>query len=349
MFKKVFLIIILLQFKTVHAQFSFSGEVNEEFKESIVYLNLVDNYDKSTLFLTENILLETTVDSLNTFNFSGNFLNNSNRLYKIFIDNCNENVTNYNHIHELCDKSKSILFIANNRDSIQFPLNEFTQVFCSIQYTNKSNIAISKIDSLQEFIYYDFHKLKNEKQRNIIYKKNLKELQNFSKTYSDPLVELYAHYLYANDKSLSKSFYQSDLKKSKYYLDLLTRLETEHSNTNYYNHFKNELEKEGYPFLERSAKTTNYSTYIVLVLLLLSIFTNVFLWRKLNKQKSKVIAYTDVLTSQEQKVFELMYKKMTNKEIASTLFVSLSTVKTHINNIYSKLSISSRSEIDKFF
>ena len=44
-----------------------------------------------------------------------------------------------------------------------------------------------------------------------------------------------------------------------------------------------------------------------------------------------------------------MHKGITNKEIAEQLFISLSTVKSHINTIYSKLSISSRKEIDQFF
>lgn len=339
---------MLFQIPVLHAQFSFSGKVNDEFKESTVFLNLVDDYDKSSLFLTENILLETSVDSLNSFRFTGDFLDDSNRLYKVYIDNCNEDITNYRHIQEHCDKSKSILFIASNRDTINFPLNDLAQIFCSMQYTSESNIALTLIDSLQEYIFFDFQNLKNGKQRNLIYKKNLKELQNFSRTYDEPLVELYAHYLYANDKSLSKSLYQDDLKQSNYYLDLLNRLRTDYSDTNYYLQFKSDLEKEAYPFLEKETKRISYLYYLILFLLLLSLFANGFMWRRLNKQSRK-IAYKKVLTSQEQNILELMQKKMSNKEIAASLFISLSTVKTHINSIYSKLSISSRSEIDKFF
>ncbi|PHS10334.1 MAG: hypothetical protein COA88_02515 [Kordia sp.] len=42
-----------------------------------------------------------------------------------------------------------------------------------------------------------------------------------------------------------------------------------------------------------------------------------------------------------------MHQKTSNKNIADTLFIS--TVKTHINNIYSKLGISSRKEVHIFF
>ncbi|MCK0179777.1 helix-turn-helix transcriptional regulator [Flavobacteriaceae bacterium S0862] len=55
------------------------------------------------------------------------------------------------------------------------------------------------------------------------------------------------------------------------------------------------------------------------------------------------------LTSQEEKVAELMIADKTNKEIASELFISLNTVKTHIRNLYAKLEVSNRSEfVEKF-
>ncbi len=48
------------------------------------------------------------------------------------------------------------------------------------------------------------------------------------------------------------------------------------------------------------------------------------------------------LTKREIEVFKLMIKGLTNKQIGEELFISLSTVKTHIINIYSKLHIKNR-------
>jgi DNA-binding CsgD family transcriptional regulator len=39
-----------------------------------------------------------------------------------------------------------------------------------------------------------------------------------------------------------------------------------------------------------------------------------------------------------------MIENKTNKEIASELFISLNTVKTHIRNLYAKLEVSNRGE-----
>lgn len=52
--------------------------------------------------------------------------------------------------------------------------------------------------------------------------------------------------------------------------------------------------------------------------------------------------YMPSITSKEQSVLRLMQTGMSNKEIANELNVSLSTVKTHINNIYGKLQVNSR-------
>ncbi len=52
----------------------------------------------------------------------------------------------------------------------------------------------------------------------------------------------------------------------------------------------------------------------------------------------------DDLTPREREVLALMVEGMTNPEIASALVVGLSTVKSHVSNILSKLEVSTRTE-----
>ncbi len=52
----------------------------------------------------------------------------------------------------------------------------------------------------------------------------------------------------------------------------------------------------------------------------------------------------DDLTDREREVLALMVEGMTNPEIASELFVGLSTVKTHVSNVLSKLEVTTRTE-----
>ncbi|MCX6223390.1 MAG: helix-turn-helix transcriptional regulator, partial [Bacteroidia bacterium] len=51
------------------------------------------------------------------------------------------------------------------------------------------------------------------------------------------------------------------------------------------------------------------------------------------------------LTVQERKIFSLLKDGRSNKEISEECGISLSTVKSHVNNIYSKLNISSRTDV----
>ncbi len=55
----------------------------------------------------------------------------------------------------------------------------------------------------------------------------------------------------------------------------------------------------------------------------------------------------NLLTPKEKQILELIKQGKTNKEIASELFISVSTVKTHINNIFKKEKVSKRDELLK--
>lgn len=50
------------------------------------------------------------------------------------------------------------------------------------------------------------------------------------------------------------------------------------------------------------------------------------------------------LSSREYEVLQLLTKGQSNAEIAETLFLSLSTIKTHVSNIYLKMDVKSRTQ-----
>ncbi|NLH27587.1 MAG: response regulator transcription factor [Syntrophomonadaceae bacterium] len=63
---------------------------------------------------------------------------------------------------------------------------------------------------------------------------------------------------------------------------------------------------------------------------------------KINSQDDFSLLGT--LTKREQEVFTLLRKGLTNSEIASALYISESTVKSHLRSIFRKLGIKKRNE-----
>lgn len=84
---------------------------------------------------------------------------------------------------------------------------------------------------------------------------------------------------------------------------------------------------------------------IALAVALVRILT---LERRINSIKEDNTSFTTnqrpIFTRQEEKILFLILNEKSNKEIASELFIELSTVKTHINKLYSKLGAKNRAE-----
>jgi DNA-binding NarL/FixJ family response regulator len=69
-------------------------------------------------------------------------------------------------------------------------------------------------------------------------------------------------------------------------------------------------------------------------------------WKQKQSQKTDLKAK---LSKQEQVVLDHILLDKTNKDIAESLFLSVSTVKSHANNIYKKLNVGSRDDVKSLF
>lgn len=63
------------------------------------------------------------------------------------------------------------------------------------------------------------------------------------------------------------------------------------------------------------------------------------------KSEDVQLAVDHRLSERERKVIELIQLGKKNQEIADELFVDISTIKTHVNNIYKKTGLKNRKEL----
>ena len=347
--KSIFIIAIFFSL-SVKAQYNFSGHVDSEKWQNNVYLSLIEDYRKLSGVFPEQILSKHKLDSLGQFHFSGNQLDLENRIYRIHVDNCNDTEQSLNHFEGQCDESKEVLFIANNKDTIDFPFTFDSQMFCKVMSDNEKANAFIRIDSVKELMKYAYGEYRSEASRKLNNKKWFKTLQDFGVSLNEPLAELYI-YAFLSDRSNNfHDYYLEDLKANSYYDNLLNRLTTYYPNSPYTKQYLNELESDRYSIHANKESPSQWLYYSIIFICGISVILNIVLLSKIyGKKRNSKADLKSTLTKQEQNILQLLLEDKSNKDIAETLFVSLSTVKTHINNVYKKLNVQTRDEAKNLF
>ena len=343
------LILVVFCLQICSAQYKFSGYINPEQNSSSVYLSVIDDYRKLSGVYNEQIISKTEADSLGFFIFSGNLLEPENRIYKIHTDNCNGQYEG-SHFNGICTDSYQITFIAKNTDTLHLPYTFDKQIFCDIESNNPKSIALIRIDSLKEEMKFAYTEYRSEANRKLNNKKWFQILQDFSKNLDEPLAELYT-YAYISDRTNDlNDYYIEDLKTNRFYEALGQHLNTAYPESSYTKQYFKELRADQYMLTSNSYVTADNKTIILFSLLVISIGLNiVLLYRTFRQKRDRKTELKGNLSKQEQVVLEHLLQDKTNKEIAESLFLSVSTVKTHNNNIYKKLKVQSREDLKYLF
>lgn len=96
--------------------------------------------------------------------------------------------------------------------------------------------------------------------------------------------------------------------------------------------------------LYRQIKLDYYLSLIAVIFLLAGIWISRERITKDSAPKPAQPVIDYQLTAKELEVLALIASGKANKEIAASLYIEMSTVKTHINNIYNKLSVTNRKD-----
>ena len=330
------------------AQYEFSGVVNSENLDGKIYLSVVEDYRKISGVYPEQILNETVADSTAHCSFMGNNLPSENKIYRIHVDNCSDEDQKISHFTGHCPNSIEIVFVANNQTILSLPFSFDNQMFCRVVSTHAKANTFLKIDSLKNDMRFAFGTYRSEANRKLNSNKWFGILQQYGEQLQEPLAELYSFAFLSDRGSDLYSYYLEDLRTNPYYDDLLKRLQTTYPGTQYTKQYEAELNSDKYLTATQLKSSLPWWVYLAIGITLLSILANVYFFRKVKKLEKYGID-KGLLTRQENKVLDLILQDKTNKEIATQMFVSLSTVKTHINNLYKKLQVSSREEVKSLY
>jgi len=343
------LIAILLMSAFSWGQYQFSGQVSEDFRNREVHLSLVEDYRKSSRVYLDQIFQKTTADSLGFFAFIGDNLPHSNRIYSIHVDTCNDEEGAKNHFLGSCNQMESVLFIAKNSDSLTLPVGNNEQAFCQIVSTNSASNALLQLEALKEHLIVDVLEQPGQVAKKLTFKKWIQQFQRTSQDLDEPLAELYAFAFLSNRENETHPHYLEDLQGNPYYENLAARLDETYPKTSFTEQYKKELQADRTLIsAEPTAQSGFKLTPVLFAVLAFAILSSLFLsYQKWNRAKNENPFET--LSPQERKVLNAILEGKSNKEIASDFFISLSTVKSHINSLYKKLGMSSRSEIFSYY
>lgn len=293
--------------------------------ERKIYVSFIKTFEKEYAVSNDLIITSTVIDSLGNFKIDLDKIPTKWSFLRLHI--VKKGVSPNSLV--IGSTEENFIFLMAKRDShIKLSNTEGIPIF--------SNTTIEGADYMKTFEY--IKKLSNypnsiDYENSVIEKEFIKEvvsekLRIVADTCYNPLVSLYA--IYQTD-------FQTDyLENSKFYKNYLSKWKSE--NNSYFISFR-----QKFPTNTSSLTNNQSAKYIIFLVGFVCILSiGVLTYFKRKNQNIKK------LSIQERKIFDLLRNGLSNKEISAECNIELTTVKSHISNIYSKLKIKSRKEAINF-
>ncbi len=343
--KRLFLILVFaLAFLNIaSAEYRITGVVNLSPNwQRQIFLSTVDKLDNYYKANPSNIIQVGSINEDGSFTINGDNLPPDARYYRLYLikeENTEFDACMYiggddhNFIHLILDNNTQIHLEADQSSS---------SPFSNYQVLGSSPNTLFK--SLSELIFpsFYFHEIKFPSELQFSKQKLNRDLFQFADTCQNTLVSLAA--LVNTDID---QYYEEE---SEIYKSFAERLSNDLPNHDYTDNYFRKLN------YHQGSKSSNMAlpwwAAILIAMLSISLFISVLRIRNLSTRTQESIPTNTntpekkrpALTQQEEKILTLIYEGKSNKEIASELFIELSTVKTHINKLYAKLNVKNRNE-----
>jgi len=213
----------------------------------------------------------------------------------------------------------------------------------------KKKDSIQSFSSSEEIAQNSFQQNKSEKEWNKFKKfkdkldksdTNQKIYLNEIRTYSKDSLQILEVKLLSILELEGMELLEVDISQNTmYYISILEALKSSKIDPSEYRFLENKL---ALLFLKSAKEKYTLSKSINIILGILVLYLLFYIFSVKRKQKTPQPVS---LSKQEINIKNYILEGKSNKEIADNLFISLSTVKTHITSIYKKLNVSNRAEL----
>jgi len=327
----------------LEAKYEVRGKVNlGEGWQPKVFLAAIHDLNDYYRTSAKMIINTAEVDAEGRFVMAGENLPNEKLFYRLYVmktDNTDFDACIYvgdddrNFVHLILNNSTQVEVVADE-NSIA-PFGDFKII------GGKENQLMQALSTIVFPSFY-FYKIQFPTELRFSEEKLHSDLKSFADTCSNTLVALSA----VNNMDFD-NFFENN---SDYYVQFRDRINRDLPKSSYTPNFNR---KVNYYLGDNDQVQFGFWKYLSFGFMALSAFL-FWLWRSAaSKQHQKageqeelsIPPLTDKLTKKEKEILSHIKEGKSNKEIASALFVEVSTVKSHINKIYSKLEVSSRSEL----
>ncbi len=316
----VFLLLVINQELISQSGISGQIKIDTTIWTPIAYLSLISDFDDLYTMSNEMIIEKTPIDKSGQFHFETQYFPDNDNLFRIHISKKNDSPASL----IIGGRDENHFFIIANRKSIVTirdtgKLEFIKDIVTDGYYPNQLLRQIDEISGYLDTASFTGSPVKVELIRNAIFDK----LRTYADTCSNPLVSLYALYKSKFEKnySVNQQFYKNFLNKWK------------QDRSSYFIEFRKKIPQP-------DSYAVKFPFLLCGIFLIIGFLACLIYLKLLRKDHNPLRE----LSVQERKIFALVLEGKSNKEISDILVIGLSTVKSHVNNIYSKLGIKSRKD-----
>jgi len=345
MFFRLVLLSLLFTVLSVHtafAEYEIKGKLNISSDwQNQIFLSAINKLDDYYNANPEDIIQVGNIESDGTFTLTGENLPLESRFYRLYL--VKEEYSEFNACLFFGENDHNFIHLIldnNTKVEIQSDPNYFAP-FGNYQLTGDD--ANKNLRELSTMIFPSFYffQIKFPSELQFSEQKLNRDLFDFADSCQHILVSLAAIMNTDMDQ-----YY--DLESEKY-LDFGKRLGAELNNHSYTDDYYRKMNYYNGGLVSESLPSWIYILIFALFAgIILALLKIINLQKKISQlsrpttppQKNQIPTFT----KQEEKILSLILEEKSNKEIASELFIELSTVKTHINKLYAKLGAKNRNE-----